>query len=83
MVTTLFLAIYVTISHFFVQPTDDTIVVGMSSGLISIRHRKVEDSEAATRKRQKHSRVSHRSYDRGNKVYTAQEVGFCIQDQPK
>ncbi len=53
----------------------------MSSGLLSIRHRKVEETKAETVRRSKHSRVSHRSYAKGNKVYTAQEGDLVIHKE--
>ncbi|XP_033634778.1 U3 small nucleolar RNA-associated protein 15 homolog [Asterias rubens] len=66
-----------------VSPTDDKIVVGMSSGLLSIRHRKKEETKVETVRRSKHSRVSHRSYDKGHKVYTAKEGDLVVQKQKR
>ncbi|XP_022110346.1 U3 small nucleolar RNA-associated protein 15 homolog [Acanthaster planci] len=67
-----------------VSPTDSTVVVGMSSGLISIRHRKPEPGDAEKTKRKlKLSRVSHRYYDRGHKVYTAQKGDIVVKKDPR
>ncbi|XP_072050689.1 U3 small nucleolar RNA-associated protein 15 homolog [Amphiura filiformis] len=66
-----------------ISPTDNTLVVGMATGLLSIQHRKPDDADEDKKpKKKRPQKLTYRYYDRSRTVY-APKIGDVIVPHEK